>query len=465
MKAQIGFKMAVAALILGLTVMPGLARGVPAVAGVTAASGGFVWRTATVDSSGDRGAHTDIAFDPSSGTPWISYYDEGNKNLMVAHRVGSGGNCGPANDWYCETVDSAGDVGQNSSIDVYFNPAAHSLRVGVAYQADKALKFAEYSCSSTGTCFRSTVTIDQGDAGGLPGYGRYTSVKYNVTGWPHIAYYVVRWVGDIQVSELRFAYRRDTSGGNCGAGWWTCYVVNNGSSEYVSMEMTYAGSLLVPYIAYYNAGSGDLMLARYVGWGGGSGCTHASWSCQTIDSTGDVGQSVSLGLDSAGTPRLAYYDATNGKVKYAYRVWTGPGNCGGGNFQCITIGDAASPSDARSISLDVDSADNPLIAYRYTSGSVSQLRVAQPINAVGLSNGNCGPQYGSLYTWQCSTVDTASTLMESLASHVSAAFDPSDLPMVAYSRWAYTIGGGNYDLKIAYGRIGVFLPLVLRNSP
>lgn len=476
MKAQVGFKIAVVVVILALTAMPGLAQGLPEMAGAASASGGSVWRTAYVDQSGDRGTHTAIAFDPTSGTSWISYYDKGNGDLMVAHRVSSGGNCGPNNEWYCETVDSTSDVGQNSSIDVYIDPAIlHSRRVGVAYQdaTAKSLKFAEYSCTPSypPICFWSAVTIDQGDAGGLAGYGRYTSVKYDANGRPHIAYYVVRWEGDLIFSELRFAYRVD-SGGNCGvggaAGKWQCYTVDSpGVGEYASMEMTYAGSLLVPYIAYYDGANGDLMLARYIGGSGGTGCTHPSWSCQTIDgASADVGQSVSFELTNG--QYFAYYDATHGKLKYAYHVWAGEGNCGGGNFQCVNIEDAAAPSsDARSISLAVDSADNPLIAYRYSSGGVSQLRVAQPIDALGLSNGNCGPLgAGFTPTWQCLTVDTGSTApLVSVAEHVSTAFDPDESPLIAYSRWGYTISGGDDDLKIAYPGSVVFLPLVLRNSP
>lgn len=471
MKAQIGVKMALVALILALTAMPGLAQGSPAT--VVPASGGWIWRTATVDASGDRGTHTSIAFDPYTGTPWISYYDEDNGDLRVAHRVSSGGNCGPNNEWKCETVDSSGDVGQNSSIDVYNDPAVlHSLRVGVAYQdvTHRTLKFAQYSClpAPPWTCSWSVVTIDQGDFMG-PGYGRYTSIKYDADGRPHIAYYVVRWEGDIGVNELRFAYRRDTSTGNCGPGnYWTCYAVDwnpgSGRYQYVSMEMTYAGSTLVPYIAYYDGTNGDLMLARYVGGSGGSGCTHSGWSCQTIDgASADVGQSASLRLDSVGGVRIAYYDATHGKLKYAYRVYTGLGNCGGGDFHCITIEDATPPSDARSISLAVDGAGNPFIAYRREESGVSQLRVAQPVDALGLPAGNCGPFNVNLKpTWQCLTMDTKSAL-GSVADHVSAAFDPDDLPMVAYSKRGITVIGSDTDLKIVYGRRGALLPLVPKN--
>lgn len=48
-----------------------------------------------------------------------------------------------------------------------------------------------------------------------------------------------------------------------------------------------------------------------------------NWQFETIDDTGYVGQGVSLAIDAAGMPHVAYYDATHQDLKYAYRDLTG----------------------------------------------------------------------------------------------------------------------------------------------
>ena len=70
-----------------------------------------------------------------------------------------------------------------------------------------------------------------------------------------------------------------------------------------------------PHITYYDSNTGDLMYAVKTG---------GTWTITTIDATGDVGRYSSLELDSAGNPRVSYYqhliDST-GYVKYA--SWNG----------------------------------------------------------------------------------------------------------------------------------------------
>ena len=60
-----------------------------------------------VDSYGDVGKHTSLAFD-SSENPHISYFDETNGHLKYAYKTGSV--------WTNETVDPAASVGTYSSL-------------------------------------------------------------------------------------------------------------------------------------------------------------------------------------------------------------------------------------------------------------------------------------------------------------------------------------------------------------
>jgi len=175
------------------------------------------WFTDYVDDNGDVGEYAAIAFDPGTGTPWISYYDVTNTALKVAHYVGSSGNCGPNNAWYCETVDNSGDVGMYSSIDVDPNtvtppPDFNDRRVGVAYydSTNGTLKFAELPGSSTTW---NIVTVHD-SAWGHVYLGEYASLKYDELENARIAYYMRDSSAD---DGLYYAYHV-TSGGNCGVG-------------------------------------------------------------------------------------------------------------------------------------------------------------------------------------------------------------------------------------------------------
>ncbi len=74
--------------------------------------------TALAGHYGATAEMTSVAVGPN-GTPWVSFYDSNNKDLIVANYVGSGGSgCGAngSSAWNCVTVASTGDVGQNSKI-------------------------------------------------------------------------------------------------------------------------------------------------------------------------------------------------------------------------------------------------------------------------------------------------------------------------------------------------------------
>jgi hypothetical protein len=131
------------------------------------------WSTEEIESGGQVGTHVSVAIDSISGTTYISYYDADNDDLRMARHVGTGGNCGPASAWYCEVVDSIGDVGQ------YRSPAVDPLTglPSIAYYgaSNGALKYAAaYACD--GKCLWVSYTIDGGGADHVNGL--YASLDF-----------------------------------------------------------------------------------------------------------------------------------------------------------------------------------------------------------------------------------------------------------------------------------------------
>lgn len=114
---------------------------------------------------------------------------------------------------------------------------------------------------------------------------------------------------------------------NTGANWSASNQVYNGSVSHTSLAKN--GNNL--YLAAYLTGSADLVFFTSTDNGD-------TWSAPTtIEASGDVGQNASLVLDSDGNPRIAYWDATNRRLKLAWNngsgwstrvVDTGTGNVG-----------------------------------------------------------------------------------------------------------------------------------------
>lgn len=88
----------------------------------------------------------------------------------------------------------------------------------------------------------------------------------------------------------------------------------------------------------------------------------AIWDIETVDSAGDVGWYCSLDLDSADNPSIAYYDHTNRDVKYAR--WNGAG-------WILETVDGQTSNCGQFTSLKLDTAGNPRIAYRNSSGYIA----------------------------------------------------------------------------------------------
>jgi hypothetical protein len=92
-------------------------------------------------------------------------------------------------------------------------------------------------------------------------------------------------------------------------------VVDGGlmTGEFVSLSLDSAGR---PCVAYYDASQADLKYARFNG---------SSWDVMTVDSTYTTGYYPSLQMDSSDSPVITYYYKTGADLKMAYfkgGAWT-----------------------------------------------------------------------------------------------------------------------------------------------
>ncbi|NCT21327.1 hypothetical protein GW781_09250 [bacterium] len=436
------------------------------------------WFTDWITSSTTVSDGTDvsIAFDPGDGTPYISYYDATHGDLMLASPA-SGGNCGPNNSWWCRAVVTLDDVGQYSSIDIYAGGLVWNLGIAYHDNTHHSLKYDVYHCYLI-TCGWTYTTVDS-SADPNDAIGRYPSLKFDSTGSPHIAYQVYddpdNFPDNLAYYGLKYAYMKSSS--NCGGGNWQCDSVVGSlvgaTGFYPSLDLNSANKAR---IAYYDYDNGNLMYASAgVGTIGNCGPGGNTWQCDTID--GDTGSNPEVGLypslhvdkGASENPKIAYYDATNGKLKYAETPSSndayacGPLYFGVHSWRCVPVDSVGANYPLIGLSLAVDSAGYPIIAYQDASSiPPTKLKVARPAPAVGapLGIGNCGapPPGGSFNYWQCETIDYGGA-SSSVAGFVAVGVSPSGLAMAAYSDYD---NYSEYNLKVAYQRFQVLLPLIKR---
>jgi len=189
-------------------------------------------------------------------------------------------------------------------------------------------------------------------------------------------------------------------------------------------------------VSYYDVTNQALRVARYVGSGGNCGPS-SSWSCQTVESAGDVGKYSSLAIDRGGWGIVVYYDATDGSLKYAssnhaWDEWW-PHTIDKG------LGGAASVGLHTSLKLTSDNAS--IASYHFSNPTnVDALMIAY---RVGGTDGNCG--HGAFEgRFQCDTIQVG----EGIGQYTSLAVDEAGDNHIAY------YDRSNGDLWYATSRIG-----------
>lgn len=247
--------------------------------GVWTSTGCCTWSINTVASAGAIGKFASIVID-SSGVPHMSYYDETNGNLMYTKFTPSA--------WENETVEASGNVGQYTWIAVDSNGVPH-----ISYY-DVTNGDLKYAVKPSATARWTIETVDSdGDV------GTYSSIKVDSTGLPHISY------RNATLETLNYATRTAT-----GAAWKRQEVRSKGT-RWTSIALDSSNS---PRISAYEQSFGRLWYVRK---------TAGDWNSDNLDfipnlppSAAGVGLYSSLAL-VGNTPRISYYDGSNGNLKFA----------------------------------------------------------------------------------------------------------------------------------------------------
>jgi hypothetical protein len=273
--------------------------------------------------------------------------------------------------------------------------------MGVSYydMTNRALKAAIYTCY-VGSCAWNTVTVKSPGAPEIS-TGLYSSFKFDSTGNAAIASFSYN---SLSLSSILIYTHQVPGAGNCGeggaAGLWDCREFSFGAGEgrYASLDFSYDD---VPYIAYYAAHDGDLGLIIITP--NGMCGPDFGWYCYDLDGWDgtDVGLFASLIAPhySGDVYRIAYYDKTNGHLKYYDPSW--------GPVVVDYMGTSISPMG---ISMKIDKDGNPVIAYQKINSEFSPptLNIVRPyLEYSDQPYGNCGdnpPGYLFAY-WFCSTLD------------------------------------------------------------
>lgn len=398
----------------------------------TATTNTLTWALQAIDTANQVGAYASAAVDPISNTLYASYYDATNGDLRLAHEVGAGGNCGPGNRWFCTALDTQGDRGRYSSIAAW--PSVAGTRLGISYYdaTQAALRYAQYSPTSGQWTFTTV------ESATLPLHeGLYTSLRFDSGGAPLIAF---QEQSDSGIESLRLAAYQGAGTGNCSNPDWVCSTIESGEGlgEYASLALSQSDQESIAYydpvsatlkIARYIGGDGNC-------GGGWWDCDAVDTIAGASPIQGDEPK-ISLQAGTGDKLIVAYYDVLSDTLNVADSPHVGTGNCGPSNdWSCSEIeqlGAAGGVGQGVGLSLALDSAGLPLVAY-HDVGEGAVLKVAQPVSRLGQAAGNCGPGSPNP-TWQCDVVDNGMRLEgnHDVGRYPAIALDViGDLASVAY---------------------------------
>lgn len=255
--------------------------------------------------------------------------------------------------WDITVVDSAGDVGDSSSVAILpsGNPA-----ISYYDRTNNCLKYAWYDTST----WQTTIVDSLG--------GGSTSLAILPSGHPAISYY------DSTNDDLKYAWYD-------GSAWQTSTVDSEGDvGGWGSLAVLPSGH---PAISYCDWTNKDLKYAWYDG---------STWQTTTVDSEGTVGLHTSLAILPSGHPAISYGDTTTWdeyKLKYAWydgNSWHTEIVDSGGRYTSLAI----LPSGQPAISYKRETYMVPDFSLRYAwyDGSTWQTEFVDTSTAGGVSHGS-----------------------------------------------------------------------------
>lgn len=362
----------------------------------------------TIDSGGSVGQYASMAVG-TDGNPLISYYDQTNANLKVAH----------CENVYCTsttitTLDSTGDMGRHSSITI----GQDGFGLISYYDFDNgALKVAH--CSNTACSAATITTVDNpGDV------GQYSAITTGGDGLGLIAYY------DQTNTALKVAHCANAACSSAGTTTITNTLTTLGSA--ISIARGGDGLGLILFYSGDPAASGPVKVAH---------CTNATCTGSTIQQIGTAdGGFVSLAISASGFGILSY---PAGTTLNPPPVPT----------HALPIGGKAEAPQATGRWIEIAFCRNAACTS-YTGGRLDSSAQVQHISTISTPGGTTSLAYydalnGDLNLVRCTSADCSSALLNSLDSagdvgkYVSLRTGSDGLPTAAY------YDATNADLKLA----------------
>ena len=383
----------------------------------TVASG---WYRTSINGTTDRtGKGAKSIAVRSDGKTFVSYYNDTDGSLDVAMQVlPLAGNCGTDLAWVCMTVDDSNslDIGMANAIAIYplaDLPAVVYTAGDPGNPVNHALKFAVATgCTNTG-CTWNVATIQAFNFNYRSGV--VDLVFSTDDNNPHIAYTATNTQVPKGVNHTALYYATIAGNGNCpgGASGWQCALIDNGGRGVIDVAIGLNANDR-PRIAYsrYDM-SGDsftnswVLFAAYSVNSGNCGPEvngAETWTCSQLrQSSGYAPSFLDMAMNGS-EPHIAFVNQVQERLIYMTLDFQDlTGNCGPGNqWHCADleeIGIYARPSVALR-------AGAPLIAYTDKDDTVREILKSATPQAIG----NCGPQDGLFFSWQCTQLDNGVVL-------------------------------------------------------